>query len=90
MTKCMCAGNTEAGPGYVTCSETDPAAALPNNKKIEVIGFLHLLEFENTIKYLHQFSPQRNPPSPPHPPPHIGKNVLPSLSQMLEEKVSNH
>ena len=38
MTKCMCAGNTEAGPGYVTCSETDPAAALPNNKKIEVIS----------------------------------------------------
>ena len=33
-----CSGNTEAGPGYVTCSATDPAVALPNNKKIEVIS----------------------------------------------------
>ena len=40
MWDCQCAGNAEAGPGYVTCSETDPAAALPNNKKIEVICYL--------------------------------------------------
>ena len=33
-----CSGNTEAGPGYVTCSATDPAVALPNSKKIEVIS----------------------------------------------------
>ena len=42
MWDCKCAGNAEAGPGYVTCSGTDPAAALPNNKKIEVICYVDI------------------------------------------------
>ena len=31
------AGNTEEEPGYVTCSQTDPTAGLPNSTHIEVI-----------------------------------------------------